>query len=60
LLDISENGASRDGDRELHRHRAYLMLIPSQFNWDDPNDGLASTFAVGAIRNAGGHGLAST
>jgi hypothetical protein len=52
VVDISENGsATLTGSyTDIGRLDAHTVAI----NWGDPNNGLASTFAVGAIQNAAG------
>ena len=52
VADISENDfATVTGSyTDIGLLDAHVVTV----NWDDPNNGLASTFAVGAIRNAAG------
>ena len=51
--DINENGvATLTGSyTDIGRLDAHTLTV----NWGDPNNGLASTFAVSAIQNAGWH-----
>ena len=52
VADISENGiATVSGSyTDIGLLDAHIVTV----NWDDPNNGLASTFAVNAIQNAAG------